>query len=97
MTSSAKKYKVTIFGDAYTLVSDESESHVTQSASKLDELMAELARHSGITDTKKLAILAALQIASQAQNFEAQVEQLKIFHQRLDALLSQGIDSLNEL
>lgn len=65
MTTKAKKYEVVIFGNTYALVSDESLDRIMQSAELIDNLMNEIAHKSRGLDTKKIAILAALQIAQE--------------------------------
>ena len=73
MMNTKKSYKVTIFGDQYTLVSDESEQRVVQSASLVDTLMKEIAAASKISDHKKIAVLAALRLASKLDALESEV------------------------
>lgn len=59
---SKNKVKVTIFGSAYFLVTDLPEDLIQQSASSVDHIMKGL-QHS-IEDPSKIAVLAALQLAS---------------------------------
>jgi cell division protein ZapA (FtsZ GTPase activity inhibitor) len=65
MNSPLQKYKVSLFGEIYNLVSDESESLLLSSASLVDSLMKEMAQHTRCTDTKRLALLVALHLAQQ--------------------------------
>ncbi len=65
MNSPLQKYKVSLFGEVYSLVTDESESSLMNSASLVDHLMKELAQKTRCTDTKRLALLVALQLAQQ--------------------------------
>lgn len=71
----AKKYKVTIFGDSYGLVTDEAEEHIVQAASLVDAHMTEIASRIESVDGKKLAVLAALQIASKLRQSELVIAQ----------------------
>jgi len=71
--SESKSYKVTIFGCTYTLVSDESEAHILQSAELVDTLMKEIATKSKIADSSKVAVLAALRVASKLISMESTV------------------------
>lgn len=68
-----KKYKVSIFGESYTLVSDESEEQLVASAQHIDELMRQLAEKTGLSDTKRIAVLASLQIACKLKTEEAEL------------------------
>ncbi len=65
-----KNYKILIFGDEYSLLSDESEQHITESAALVDSLMKEIANKVSIKDPKKVAVLAALQVASRFMKLE---------------------------
>lgn len=88
----AKKYKVTIFGDSYGLVTDEPEEHVMQTASMVDAHMTEIANRLESVDSKKLAVLAALQIASKLRQAEQAINQ---GHER-NLHLADAIDSALE-
>ncbi|HVX00800.1 MAG TPA: cell division protein ZapA, partial [Candidatus Babeliaceae bacterium] len=70
MSSAVKKYKLSIFGEAYTIVSDESEEILLKAAKQLDGLMREVSQKSQIADAKRIAVLAALQIATHSQTLE---------------------------
>jgi cell division protein ZapA len=65
MNIEKKKYKVDIFGDQYSLVSDQSPEHVMKVAATVDSLMNEIAQATHLTDGKKIAVLAALYVAEQ--------------------------------
>lgn len=68
MSSPLQKYKVSLFGEVYSLVSDESEVTLLHSASLVDGLMKEMAQQTRCTDAKKLALLVALHLAKQQLN-----------------------------
>lgn len=68
-----KKYKVSIFGESYTLISDESEEGLAVSAQHVDELMRNLAEKSGLSDTKRIAVLASLHIATKLKQVETEL------------------------
>ncbi len=55
-----KKYKARIFGELYPIVSDEDELFIVEVVQKVDSLMKEIASKYDSTDTKKIAVLAAL-------------------------------------
>ena len=59
-----KSYKVQIFEEQYVLSSDESEALVLKAAEMVDMAMKEISHHFAIVDTKKVAVLSALRIAS---------------------------------
>lgn len=55
--------KVSIFDQSYSLVTDETQAHLEQAAQMVDECMRRTARL-GIADKQKIAVLVALQLAS---------------------------------
>ncbi len=67
MKPEVKKYTITVFGDSYTVVSDESEECVLTAALYVDQLMKEIASKASDMPSQKVAILAALKIALQMQ------------------------------
>lgn len=60
---SKRTLEITILGESYTLITDESETHLVQAARAVDEIMRVI-KQVGITDQKKIAVLASLQLAS---------------------------------
>ena len=62
-------YKVSIFGDQYTIRTDESSDLIVKAASLVDSTMKEIAGVSSL-DTKSIAVLAALRIAHHMMSAE---------------------------
>ncbi len=75
MKNEKKIYNVHIFDDHYNLVSDESERLVAESASLIDSLMREIAENSTVANPKRVAVLAALRIASDLIRIKGEVKQ----------------------
>ncbi len=96
MNRETKNYKVHIFDDEYVLITDESEEHIIQSATAVDSLMKELAQKSRITDAKKLAVLAALRIASKALALENDLIQRTQKEAELIKQLEQNLQNLTQ-
>ncbi|HEV2602010.1 MAG TPA: cell division protein ZapA [Candidatus Babeliales bacterium] len=69
----AQGCKVLIFGHEYSLVTTESEDHIVQSARHVDAIMQEIASHAVVTDERKIAVLAALRIASKVLKLEEDI------------------------
>lgn len=68
-----KKTKVSIFGETYVLLSDESDEHINAVVQEVDDLMRLIAAKSEISDSKKIAVLTAVQFASQLKALQEQV------------------------
>ncbi len=93
MMNESKKYNVTILGEVYSLVSDESEDHVKQSAELVNTLMKEISGKSKLLDIKKVAVLAALCMASKTQHLETKLEQYMGKQEELGTLIDQVLAS----
>jgi cell division protein ZapA (FtsZ GTPase activity inhibitor) len=92
MEVAPKKHKVTIFGDSYTIMSDEAENAVAQLAHLVDSLMTDIAKRTLLTDSKKIAVLTALHLASRLHTRERQLEEhLKKTSARLDSIIDQTL------
>lgn len=82
-------YKLSIFGDAYSVVSDESIAQVTQAASMVDSLMNEIASKVSQVDEKRIAVLVALQLASKYLALKSQLEETGLKHRQLINYMDQ--------
>lgn len=75
MNIEKKKLRVDIFNEQYLLVSDEKEAEVLKASLMVDSLMREIAEKSSLQDEKKIAVLAALRIASKLISMENGLKQ----------------------
>ena len=75
--------KLLIFGDHYSVVSDESPTQLTKAASTVDALMKEISAKVPHIDEKRIAVLVALQLASKITSLESQAEQTEMRHKEL--------------
>ncbi len=66
----AKRIEVLLYGESYSVISDESEEKVLEVAKQVDELMRLIARRTGLSDVKKIAVLAALKFATSQRKLE---------------------------
>lgn len=82
--TNVRRIKVIVSGEPYMLISDEPEDQVQLAVHEVNALMDEIARHSGIIDTRKIAVLAALQCVSQK----------KMVEQKLLSSIDSIIDSI---
>ena len=69
-------YEVEIFGQSYSLRSDAEEEHVRRVAGLVDLKMREVAAGTRSVSTLHIAVLAALDIASEYMHTEARAESL---------------------
>lgn len=87
-----QKVKVEIFGEQYTIRGDAEPDYIVQLANYVDGKMREIADSLKTTDTKKIAILSALNIADellQKQNSSDPEAEAKT--RRLISLLDEGL------
>lgn len=88
-----KKYKVSLFGETYTIVSDEPEERIVQCVQHVDGLMRSITESMNITDGKKSAVLAALQLASKLHDLEQRYHQKQHEHEKLIDLIDRELPS----
>lgn len=89
MESGLKKYRAHIFGDTYAIVSDEKEVLILEAVKIVDGVMRDIADASQVVDPKKIAVLAALKIATRALHVEAIMEQEKHLSSRIMNVLDR--------
>lgn len=89
-------YKVSIFGDQYTLLSDEPSDRIVQAAQMVDALMKEMASSTKL-DAKGLAILAALHLANKTLDAEQEQQECLVKAKSLMYRIDQELDSLGLL
>jgi cell division protein ZapA len=92
--NSLKKCKVSIFGESYTLVTDESEEHVARAAQQVDALMRDITAKSQLTDSKRIAVLAALQFASKTLILQDIMQKTEEQSNKLIALLTSEAEQI---
>lgn len=73
----AKNYIVRILNDQYTLCSDESEEHITQSSDLVNLFIRDIIDRNKQMEHKKVAVLAALRMASRLLQMEAELYEAK--------------------
>ena len=86
MKTEKKRYKIEIFGEEYTIISDEQEDRIVKSAEMVDSLMKQIVDNSQSTDVKKVAVLVALRMANDALLLQ---QELEMAQQRQEQLLKQ--------
>lgn len=65
MAEKQKRADVQIFGKTYTLVSEHSPDYAMEIAEEVDGRMVEISEQGSISDTTKIAMMAAMQIADE--------------------------------
>jgi len=95
MTNSLNKHKVTIFGEGYHLVSDETDEHIAQAGFLVDSLMREIAEKSHGTDVKKIAVLTALKYASATIHLKQQIDLYTQEQSKLADLIDYEFETLS--
>lgn len=93
MKQEIKKVQVVIGGKQFSLLSDEPEDHVLLSAQAVNTIVQEIAQAMPHADETKIALLAAIQIASSLKKSELLHKQHEQTIERsiamIDALISQ--------
>lgn len=93
--NSLNKHKITIFGEGYHLVTDETDEHIKQAGALVDGLMREIAEKTQGTDIKKIAVLAALKYASATLHLTQQIDLYTQEQSKLADLIDLEFDTLS--
>ncbi len=72
----AKSVSVTIYGQQFTVVTEEAPDRVEAVANKVDSLMRLISTR-GVSDSNRAAILTSLHLADQVGSLEARVAELE--------------------
>lgn len=72
------KVTVDIYGQPYTIVGAESERHIRQVATMVDEKMKEISVKNPSLDTSKLAVLTAVNVINDYLKIQEQLNQLQL-------------------
>jgi len=87
----AKRIEVLLYGESYSVISDESEETVLEVAKQVDELMRLIGRRTGLSDLKKIAVLTALKLATSQRKLEEDVVSYNDACQSLVDLISENL------
>ena len=90
MSKELKKYKARIFGELYSIVSDEEDELVLEVVRKVDCLMKEIStKNNVVVDTKKIAILAALKATEELLVMQEMIKREQNQSDRIMTLLNE--------
>lgn len=70
------KVKINILGNVFTLRGGESTDHLMRVAALVDDVMKQIAKTNPNLDTKKVAVLAALNLADSLEKLKAEYADL---------------------
>lgn len=91
MNNEAKRIDVLLYGETYSVISDESEAKVLEVARQVDELMRLIARRTGLSDVKKIAVLTALKFATSQCKLEEEIAHNRLAYEKLITVVSENI------
>lgn len=90
-SQSVKKFKITIGGESYFLVSDEPEERVRTVARLVDGQMKAIGQLGHSDDPKRVAVLVALQCASKMLATAELIEKCQLYHEKLLGLINEEV------
>lgn len=91
MMSEKKRYVVQIYGQEYTLVSDETQEHVLKSAYLVDEAIRSIANASSRVDIQKAAVLTAVRLAGDLLNVQQELHTIELRQETLVQHIAQEL------
>ena len=85
MMDTIHKYKITIGGQSYTIISNEPEHNIQAATQLIDATFKKLAAQSSTSDVTKLIVLTALEVALKQVQLEQNIalqadQQAKLMH-----------------
>lgn len=93
MSKILKKYKARIFGEVYTIVSDEDDGFVLDVVHKVDSLMKDLAAQPTMMgDARKVAVLIALKATEELLSLQQELQQETKHCEKIMMLLNNESD-----
>lgn len=93
MSKILKKYKARIFGEVYTVVSDEDDGFVLDVVHRVDAMMKDLASKPAMMgDVKKMAVLIALKATEEFLSLQQEREQEQKHCEKIMMLLNNESD-----
>jgi cell division protein ZapA len=84
--------EVVIMGQTFSVASEDGEEHVRRVASYVDGKMREIASGGKVVSSYTAAVLAALNIASECQKLQQNVDEIETVIERLMARLADAGD-----
>lgn len=97
VSDNLKKYRVSVLGESYNLVSDESPEHLDMVTYLVDSSMREISQKCSISDYKKVAVLVALQFASRTLSAKQEHDKEQQSYDKLIDLIDREISHIGML
>lgn len=91
MNIQIKKHAVSIADEHYTLLSDETESIITQAVAQLNDVIGAISQQASFADKKRIATLAALQLSVQIVQLKEQLAAVEQAQERLVRVIDETI------
>jgi len=89
MADQMKKYTIELFGESYTIVSDEPSDDLTQAVEYFNQCMEILSSESGLKEAKKVALLTGLQLSQELLRMQRNVAKLESSETKVQSLLEK--------
>lgn len=87
----AKRIEVLLYGESYSVISDEPEETVLDVAKQVDELMRLISRRTGLSEVKKVSVLSALKLAISQRKLEEKIVGNDVTCKRLIDLINKHL------
>ncbi len=94
MEDKPKLHQVEIFGQSYNLRGEGDPKYITEVATYVDKIMRDVSDNTGVADTLKVAILAALNIADDYLSIKKKISSEK--GEKIEEKISQLIQKIDQ-
>ncbi len=95
MMKTVERYTISVFGEQYTIMSDDGPEAVALLAVRADALMRDIAAKTAVRDVKRISILALLKVIHQLQEFESDKQKKDHEGSQLVQYINQQLSSLS--
>lgn len=96
MADAKHRAEVEIFGKQYTLVSEQTPQYAHEVAAEVDRRMARIAAHQNLSDTTKIAMMAAMEIADELMRARAEGQDQMAAAESAQAKLKRSVGSVTD-
>jgi len=84
-------YKVTIFSEQYSLVTDESKENLEHLAHSVNLIMKRISEDTATTNVKTIAVLALLEVVHEMRSLEKKVSCIEERHNKINHYINNEI------
>ena len=91
MEQQVEKHEVSIFGQTFTIVSDEGKNAINELVQNVDALMQDISKKLNNSEPKRIALLAAVELAHRLDSLKKEMNQKNEAEARLMSIVDSEL------